>query len=67
MALHMLPKIAQHRRATAHPQCSQALIELLKLPLKPLAFRSPTNDKITPTATMHKMREAEEVERLWTT
>jgi len=36
MALHMLPKIAQHRRATVHPQCSQALIELLKLPLKPV-------------------------------
>jgi hypothetical protein len=35
--------------------------------MEPLAFRAPANDKITSTTAMHIMREAEEVERLWTT
>jgi hypothetical protein len=67
MTPHMLLKIAQHRRATVHSQCSQALVELLKLAMEPLAFGSPANDKITSMTAMHIMREAEEVERLWTT
>jgi hypothetical protein len=66
MTLHVLPKIAQHRRATVHPQRSQALAERLKLAMEPLAFRSPANDKITSTTAMHIMRETEEIERLWT-
>ena len=59
MTLHMLPKIAQHRRTTPHPQRPQTLVERLKLVMEPLAFRSPTNDKIPSTATMHIVREAQ--------
>jgi hypothetical protein len=65
MALHMLPKIAQHGSAPAYAQRTQALIELLKLLLKPLAFRSPIHNEISSATTIHVVRKAEEVEGLW--
>jgi len=65
MALHVLPKIAQHGSAPAYAQRTQALIKLLKLSLKPLAFRSPTHNKTSSATTMHVVSKAEEVEGLW--
>ena len=64
MALHVLPKIGQHRRATAYPQRSEALIERPELAPKPLAFRTPTNDEITSATATHIMREAQKTKGL---